>query len=106
MQLWFGCSFGSYSCRALGLQDGPCSGPAAPLLLQMKFDTAPCGTWQPLELWECFANLPAGQESFSWNNGTGRNGIPASEVCLKGFAASGKCRFPVVFPTDPRNCAP
>lgn len=58
VQLWFGCSFGSYSCRAVGLQQGP----AAPLPVQRKFDPAPCGT---CSLWSSGNALP----TFSWSNG-------------------------------------
>lgn len=54
--------------------------PAVPLLFQRKFDAAPCGTWQPLELQGCSANLPACLGSLQleqWNS--------ASEVCLRGL---------------------
>lgn len=95
---------GNYSCRALGLQDGPCSGPAAPLLFQRKFDAVPCRTWQHLEVQECFANLPAWSGSFQleqWH----RAGVELLHLRFKGallpLETAGSC---VVFPTDLRNC--
>lgn len=68
--------------QSFGTAGWPSSGPAAPLPFQGRFDTAPCGTWQPLELCQpssCLRKPSAGTTA------RGRSGIPVSEVCLKGL---------------------
>lgn len=63
------------------LQDGPCSGPAAPLLFQRKFDAVPC--------WDLATSGAAGvlcqpsslvRKLSAGTMAQGRGGIAASEV--------------------------